>query len=61
MELAKVGKILNDRGLSALLVYGTIFLLYFLMSYPLTRWGMWLEKRLASPRSQRPEVRLRPA
>lgn len=59
MELAKVGKILADRGLSALLVYGTIFLLYFLMSYPLARWGAWLEKRLATPRSQRPEVLIR--
>ncbi|MGE0211128.1 MAG: amino acid ABC transporter permease [Parvibaculaceae bacterium] len=61
MELAKVGKILNDRGLSALLVYGIIFLMYFLMSYPLARLGAWLETRLASPRSQRPEMLLRPA
>lgn len=59
MELAKVGKILADRGLSALLVYGAIFLLYFLMSYPLSRWGAWLEKRLATPRSQRSEVLIR--
>lgn len=61
MELAKVGKVLNDRGMSALLVYGLIFLIYFLMSYPLARLGAWLENRLASPRSQRPEMLLRPA
>ena len=39
----------------------TLALIYFAMSYPLSRWGRWLEKRLASPRSPKPHQRLRPA
>jgi polar amino acid transport system permease protein len=37
-------------GFSGILVFGTIALLYFLMSYPLTRLGAWLEKRFAASR-----------
>lgn len=60
-ELTFRGKELNNEGFSGILVFGTISLLYFAMSYPLSRWGRWLEKRLATPRSQRPRQRLRPA
>jgi polar amino acid transport system permease protein len=42
-----------------LLVYTAVALLYFVMSYPLTRFGQWLEKRLATPRSQKPQRKLR--
>ena len=52
-ELTFRGKELNNEGFSGILVFGTIALLYFAMSYPLNRWGRWLERRLASPRSQR--------
>ena len=38
---------LNNMGFSGILVFGTIAILYFLISYPLARWGQWLEKRLA--------------
>ena len=51
----------TTEGFSGILVFGTIALLYFAMSYPLSRWGRWLEQRLASSRSQRPQQRLRPA
>jgi polar amino acid transport system permease protein len=60
-ELTFRGKELNNEGFSGVLVFGTIALLYFLMSYPLSRWGAWLERRLASPRSQEPQQRLRQA
>jgi polar amino acid transport system permease protein len=54
-ELAFRGRELNNHGFSGVLVYSTIALLYFAMSYPLTRFGQWLEKRLATPRSQKPQ------
>jgi polar amino acid transport system permease protein len=49
-ELTFRGKELNNMGFSGILVFGTIALLYFLMSYPLTRLGAWLEKRFAASR-----------
>jgi len=58
-ELAFRGRELNNHGFSGVLVYSTIALLYFAMSYPLTRFGQWLEKRLATPRSQKPQRQLR--
>jgi polar amino acid transport system permease protein len=60
-ELTFRGKELNNQGFSALLVFGTIAFLYFAMSYPLSRWGRWLEQRLASSPSKRSQQRLRPA
>ncbi|MFO1048902.1 MAG: amino acid ABC transporter permease [Geminicoccaceae bacterium] len=59
VELTFAGKVLNNRGFSALLVFGTILLLYFALSYPLTRLGRWLEARLASSRSAPAGERLR--
>ncbi len=58
-ELTFRGKELNNEGFSGILVFGTIALLYFAMSYPLSRCGMWLEKRLAPSRNQRSQQRLR--
>lgn len=49
-ELTFRGKELNNAGFSGILVFGTIALLYFSMSYPLSRLGRWLEKRLAPTR-----------
>jgi polar amino acid transport system permease protein len=51
LELTYAGKVLNNRGYSAVLVYGVILLLYFALSYPLSRFGAWLEIRLASSRN----------
>jgi polar amino acid transport system permease protein len=59
-ELTFRGRELNSMGFSGLLVFGTIAVLYFLMSYPLTRFGQWLEAHLAASRSQEPERGLRP-
>lgn len=52
-ELTFRGKELNNQGYSAVLVFGTIAFVYFLMSWPLNLWGHYLEKRLAAPRSSR--------
>lgn len=50
VELTFTGKVLSNRGFSATLTFGTILLAYFILSYPLTRLGRYLETRLASPR-----------
>ena len=60
-ELTFRGKELNNEGFSGILVFGTIALIYFVISYPLSRLGAWLEIRLASSRSQKPRKRLRTA
>jgi polar amino acid transport system permease protein len=59
-ELMFTGKTLGNRGFSSLLVYGTILLCYFALSYPLSRLAAWTEKRLAAPHRKRPERDLRP-
>ncbi len=48
VELTFSAKILISRGYSSFLIYGLILLIYFLMSYPLSRCGQWLERRLAA-------------
>lgn len=60
-ELAFRAKEMVNQGHSAFFTYGLIALIYFALSYPLTRLGRWLEARLASPRRQRPARELRPA
>ncbi|MEM8856352.1 MAG: amino acid ABC transporter permease [Pseudomonadota bacterium] len=52
-ELTFRAQELNNQGYSALLVFGTVGFIYFLISYPLSRLGQILEARLATPRSQR--------
>ncbi len=52
VELTYAGKVLNNKGFSAALVFGTILLLYFALSYPLARFGIWMEKRLATARNR---------
>ena len=52
-ELTFRGKELNNQGFSGVLVFGTIAMCYFLMSFPLSMLGQYLEKRLATPRGQR--------
>ena len=60
-ELTFRGKELNNEGFSGILVFGTISLIYFAISFPLSRLGSRLERRLASSRSQKSRKRLRPA
>lgn len=52
MELTYAGKVLNNKGFSAGLVFGSILLLYFALSYPLTRLGARMEARLAPSRDR---------
>ena len=58
-ELAFRGRELNNQGFSGILVFGVIALLYFCLSYPLMRFGYWLEKRLATSRGQKSQRELR--
>jgi len=51
VELTYAGKILNNKGFSPELAFGSILVLYFLISYPLSRIGAQLEKRLAASRN----------
>lgn len=44
-ELTFRGKELNNEGFSGILVFGTIALIYFAISYPLNRLGNWLEHK----------------
>ena len=60
-ELTFRGKELNNQGFSGVLVFGTIALCYFLMSFPLSMLGQYLEKRLATPRGQRRSRKIRSA
>lgn len=60
-ELTFRGKELNNAGFSAILVFGTIALCYFFLSFPLSLLGQYLEKRLATPRGQRRTRTLRTA
>lgn len=51
VELTYAGKVLNNKGFSAALVFGSILVLYFALSYPLARFGIWMEKRLVPARN----------
>jgi len=50
VELTYAGKVMNNKGFSAALTFGTVLLLYFALSYPLTRLGAYVETRLATRR-----------
>lgn len=45
-ELMQTGKYFNNIGISPFLAFGTCLLLYFMLSYPLTRLGWRIERRL---------------
>jgi polar amino acid transport system permease protein len=59
LELTQAGKILNTKGFSAALVFGAVLLLYFVISYPLSRLGAHLESRLGASRHSRSRGALR--
>lgn len=50
VELTFAGKVMNNKGFSAALTFGTVLVLYFILSYPLTRLGQYVETRLATRR-----------
>jgi len=47
IELTVAGKMLVNRGFSPLIGFGAILACYFILSYPLSRFAAYLEKRLA--------------
>jgi polar amino acid transport system permease protein len=61
VELTFTGKVLMNRGFSPFLVYSAVLAAYFILSYPLSRLGAYLENRLASPRSRKALKRVRSA
>lgn len=52
VELAFAGKAMSNKGFSPTLVYGTVLVLYFTLSYPLLRLGKYLETKLAATRNR---------
>ncbi len=61
VELTFSAKILISRGYSSFLIYGLILLIYFLMSYPLSRLGQRIERRLAEKTGPAPVKKARAA
>jgi polar amino acid transport system permease protein len=53
IELAYAGKVLSSKGFSATLAYGSVLVLYFVLSFPLARLGARMEQRFAAPRHSR--------
>ena len=51
MELTFAAKVLNNKGFSPLLSFGSVLILYFILSYPLDRFGKHMEKKLATNRN----------
>jgi polar amino acid transport system permease protein len=47
IELTYAGKVLNNKGFSPILSFGSILVLYFVLSFPLSILGQYLEKWLA--------------
>ena len=47
IELTFAGKMLVNRGFSPVLGFGAILICYFILSWPLSRFAAYLEKRLA--------------
>ena len=52
VELTFAGKVLANKGFPAALTFGTILVLYFLLSWPLARFGRWMEVKLATTRTR---------
>ena len=49
LELTYAAKIMNTKGFSAILCFGTILVLYFALCYPLSLLGAWAERRVGRP------------
>jgi polar amino acid transport system permease protein len=52
VELTFAGKVLANKGFPAALTFGTILVLYFALSWPLARFGRWMEVKLAPARTR---------
>ncbi|MCY4138739.1 MAG: ABC transporter permease subunit, partial [Rhodobacteraceae bacterium] len=56
LELTLAGKYFNNLGYSAILSFGTIIILYFILSYPMTLLGWKIEERLMDRSSRREAI-----
>jgi polar amino acid transport system permease protein len=54
VELTYAAKVMNNKGFSPVLGFGSALALYFVISYPLARLGQYMERRLALSRHRRP-------
>lgn len=52
VELTFAGKVLANKGFPAALTFGTVLVLYFVLSWPLARFGRWMEVKLAPTRTR---------
>ena len=50
LELTYAAKVLNNKGISAVLCFGSILVLYFVLCFSLNRFAARLEVRLATSR-----------
>ena len=48
-ELARAGNIVSNQIFKPLLVFGIVGAMYFLLCWPLSLYGSWMERRLAAP------------
>lgn len=60
IELTYAAKVMNSRGFSAALCFGTILILYFVLCYSLNRFAAWLDQRLDKRARPGPEAAMRP-
>lgn len=51
IELTYAAKTLNNKGFSPILGFGMTLVLYFVISYPLTKLGAWTERHLGLSRN----------
>lgn len=49
VELTYAGKVFNNRGLAPVIAFGSVLIAYFVISYPLAKFGIFMERRLAVP------------
>lgn len=54
LELTFSARMLTQRGYSALICYGTVLVLYFIISWSFARVGQYAEKKLVTDARQRP-------
>ncbi len=57
LELTQAGKYFNNLGYSAILSFGTIIILYFILSYPMTLLGWKIEERLMDRTRRRDTIK----
>jgi polar amino acid transport system permease protein len=51
LELTYAAKVFNNRGFSPSIAFGSVLLLYFVISYPLARLGKRMERRVVVSRT----------